>query len=120
MNGVCVGVYSTFRALGRLRYLERYMDPDVWSPTMVALRQLSILENVKFHPLRNEFLEFCMARDKYRLGVDIPGFLDSLPELAKEAIDYMPDFLGYTKTLQGEGPSGISNWWVVQQLKSMS
>nr|QHN70726.1 RNA-dependent RNA polymerase [Mongoose picobirnavirus] len=117
-NGVCVGVYSTCRALGRLRYLERFMDPEYWSPQMVALRQLSIIENCKYHPLRDEFAEFCMKRDKYRLGIDIPGFLDKIATYAKESIDHMPDFLGYTKTLQGFKPTGISEWWIVKYLKS--
>lgn len=118
-NGVCVGVYSTNRALGRLRYLERYMDPEYWGPKMVALRQLSILENVKYHPLKEQFVEFCMKRDKYRLGIDIPDFLDNIEKEAKEAIDHMPDFMGYTKTLQSEGKDvGIQNWWIVNYLKS--
>lgn len=114
----CVGVYSTCRALGRLRYLERFMDPEFWSPEAVALRQLSIIENCKWHPLKEQFAQFCMKRDKYRLGIDIPGFLDNITQLAKESIDHMPDFLGYTKTLQGEGPTGISEWWIVNYLKS--
>ena len=117
-DGVCVGVYSTNRAIGRLRYLERYMDPEVWGPEAVALRQLSIIENCKWHPLREEFAEFCMKRDKYRLGIDIPGFLDNITEIALKYTDYMEDFLGYTKTLQGEGPEGISKWWIVSYLKS--
>lgn len=117
---VCVGVYSTYRAIGRLRYLERFMDPEYWSPEMVALRQLSIIENCKWHPLFHEFIEFCMARDKYRLGIDIPGFLPNIERKAKEAIDHMPDFLGYTKTLQGEDGSGIAEWEVVKYLKSKS
>lgn len=116
---ICVGVYSTMRAIGRLRFLERYMDPEVWSEKMVALRQLSIIENCKYHPLKEQFAQFCMKRDKYRLGIDIPGFLDNIEAEAKEAIDYMPDFLGYTKTLQGQGPEGISEWWIVKYLKSV-
>lgn len=119
VNNVCVGVYSTNRALGRLRYLERYYDPEVWGPEMVALRQLSIIENVKYHPLRDQFAEFCMKRDKYRLGIDIPGFLDNIEDKAKNAIELMPDFLGYTKTLQTDASGiGISNWWIVKYLKS--
>lgn len=118
VDDTCVGVYSTMRAIGRLRYLERFMDPDVWSSKMVALRQLSIIENCKYHPLREQFAQFCMKRDKYRLGKDIPGFLDNIETIAKEAIDYMPDFLGYTKTLQSDNTS-ISDWWIVQYLKSV-
>lgn len=122
IDNVCVGVYSTYRALGRLAEQERYYDPEIWGPKMVALRQLSILENVKFHPLREKFVEYCMKGDKYRLGIDIPGFLADIAKLAKEATDYMPDFLGYTKSLQTEGRdkfnTGIENWWIVQYLKS--
>lgn len=120
VDGVCAGVYSTCRALGRLRYLERYQDPKWWGPKAVALRQLSILENVKYHPMKEEFVEFCMKRDKYRLGVDIPDFLANIRVEAEKVIEHMPDFLGYTRTLQSEGDpaGGIENWWIVKYLKS--
>nr|QXV86710.1 MAG: RNA-dependent RNA-polymerase [Picobirnavirus sp.] len=124
IDGICVGVYSTNRALGRLMEQERYYDPDVWSSKMVALRQLSIIENCKYHPLREEFVQFCIKGDKYRLGLDIPGFFDNIESEAKNAIDLMPDFLGYTKNLQREAnPNmdvGIGNWWVVKYLKSLA
>lgn len=119
VNGVCAGVYSTYRALGRLAEQERYYDPTKWSSRMVALRQLSILENCKFHPLREQFADYCMKGDKYRLGIDIPGFLDKIEKYAKEATEYMPDFLGYTKSLQnGNNGAGIKDWWIVKYLKS--
>lgn len=119
MDGICVGVYSTYRALGRLMEQERYYDPESWGPRMVALRQLSILENVKYHPLRDQFADFCMARDKYRLGIDLSGFLDNIEMEAQEAIEYMPDFLGYTKSLQHDSEStGINDWWIVNYLRS--
>jgi len=123
INDVCVGVYSTYRALGRLAEQERFYDPEVWGPKMVALRQLSIMENVKYHPLREQFAEYCMKGDKYRLGIDIPGFLDDIVDIAKEATDYMPDFIGYTKSLQleagnKEDPTGINSWWIVNYLRS--
>lgn len=122
VNGICAGVYSTCRALGRLRYLERFYDPVMWGPKMVALRQLSIIENCKYHPLFEKFIEFCMKRDKYRLGIDIPGFLANIEDEARQAIDHMPDFLGYTKSLQweshGSDVTGISNWSVIKYLKS--
>ena len=118
IGGVCVGVYSTARALGRLAEQERYYDPEVWSKEMVALRQLSILENVKYHPLREEFVDYCMKGDKYRLGLDIPGFIDNIAAVAKQATDYMPDFLGYTKSMQKGADTGIAEWWIVKYLKS--
>nr|UAW00549.1 MAG: RNA-dependent RNA polymerase [Porcine picobirnavirus] len=120
IGGICAGVYPTMRALGRLRYLERYYDPEMWGPKAVALRQLSIIENVKYHPLREKFADFCMKRDKYRLGIDIPGFLDNIEAEAKKVTDYMPDFLGYVNSLQAEASGlGIQSWWIVNYLKSI-
>nr|UAW00598.1 MAG: RNA-dependent RNA polymerase [Porcine picobirnavirus] len=120
VHGVCVGVYSTYRALNRLAMQERFYDEDKWSKEMVALRYLSILENVKYHPLREEFVHYCIKGDKYRLGIDIPGFLENIDSIAKEATDQMPDFLGYTKTMQKGNATGLSNWWIVQYLKSLA
>lgn len=117
VDGVCVGVYSTARALGRLCMQERYYDPSDWGPKMVALRELSIIENCKNHPLFEEFVDFCMKRDKFRLGLDIPGFLDNIEEEASKATENMPDFLGYTKTLQN-ADAGIDEWRVVKYLRS--
>nr|UUA79516.1 RNA-dependent RNA polymerase [Picobirnavirus sp.] len=118
IDGICVGVYSTARALGRLAEQERYYDPEDWGPKMVALRQLSILENIKYHPLREEFVDYCMKGDKYRLGIDIPHFLSDIDSIAKEATDHMPDFLGYTKSMMPNSSKGISEWWIVNYLKS--
>ena len=118
VDGVCVGVYSTARALGRLFMQERYYDPDVWGPKMVALRELSIIENCKYHPLREEFANWCIKRDKFRLGLDIPGFLENIEREAQEAIDLMPDFLGYTKSMVKD-QTGLSEWWIVKYLKSL-
>jgi hypothetical protein len=118
INGDCVGVYSTARALNRLCAQERFYDPKVWSEKMVALRQLSILENIKYHPLREEFVDFCMKGDKFRLGLDIPGFFDNIERIASEANDHMPDFLGYTRTNMDSAKRGLSDWWIVKYLKS--
>nr|UYF11795.1 MAG: RNA-dependent RNA polymerase [Human picobirnavirus] len=118
VDDVCVGVYATTRALGRLCEQERYFDPEIWSKEMVALRQLSILENVKYHPLKEEFVKYCMKGDKYRLGLDLPGFLENIDGLAKQATDLMPDFLGYVKSQQ-KSVGGISEWWIVKYLRSL-
>lgn len=118
IDGINRGVYPTMRALGRMRYMERFIKPAYWNAKTVALRYLSILENVKYHPMRNEFVRFCMKRDKYRLGIDIPGFLDNIQNVADEAMSNIPDFFGYTKTLQGESKN-ISNWWIVKYLQSL-
>lgn len=121
LEGRCVGVYSTARALGRMRYLERRMSDEFYDdPGIMNLRYLSILENCKWHPLREQFVKFCMERDEYKLGLNIPGFFDNIERIAERATSVMPDFLGYTKTMQGETFRGISQWWIVQYLKSLA
>lgn len=119
-QGIMLGVYSTFRALGRLLYQERFYDPEIWSGEMVTLRALSILENCKNSPIFHEFVQFVIKGDKYRLGLAIPGFLDSLTTKVKRANEIIPNFLGYTRTLQKDDVSGIQNWEVVKYLKSLA
>nr|UAW00523.1 MAG: RNA-dependent RNA polymerase [Porcine picobirnavirus] len=114
VKGICVGVYSTVRALNRLCEQERYYDPEVWGAEMVALRQLSILENIKWHPLREKFVDYCIKGDKFRLGVDLPGFIESLDKKYDEATAKIPNFLSYTQTFEEVRPS---SWWIVSYLK---
>lgn len=120
VDGRCVGVYSTMRALGRMRYLERYMDPEIWDAEAVELRWYSILNNLEYHPLREQFVDFCMERDKYRLGLDIPHFLDNITHCTQEKIDLMPEFLGWRATLRHDATQayGIADWWIVKYLKT--
>lgn len=114
VNGVYAGVYPTMRALGRMCEQERFMED--WDARKVALRQLSILENVKNHPLGEEFIEFCMTGDKYRLGLDIPGFFEQIADMSEEDIDDMPGAIGYARAAGRK--SKISSWWVVKYLTS--
>lgn len=121
INGTMVGVYSTFRALGRLLAQERFYDPKSWGPEQVTLRAWSILENCKYSPYFEKFVDFCMKGDKYRLGLDIPGFIENVSKIALEAIDNMPDFLGYTKSQQ-QSPEqvvkGIKDWRIYKYVVS--
>lgn len=120
-DGIMVGVYSTFRALGRLLAQERFYDPEEWGPEQVTLRAWSILENCNHSPYFEQFVEFVMKGDKYRLGLDIPGFLDNVAHIAKKSIDQLPDFLGYTKTEQyayRKKDVGITTWRIYQYLRS--
>lgn len=109
-KGIMLGVYSTYRALGRLLGQERFYDPDVWNDKMVLLRAYSILENCANSPIFEQFVDFCIKGDKYRLGLDLPGFLDRIELEAQKASELIPDFLGYTKSLQGVKSAGISQW----------
>lgn len=114
INGISRGVYSTYRALGKLMGQERFYDPKLWGPEMVVMRSLSIIENCKWHPAKEEFLEFCVKGDKYRLGLDIPGFFDNLAK-SYESNELAQSFKSYTA---GDNV-GINDWWCVKALKAM-
>lgn len=113
-DGICHGVYSTYRALGKLMGQERFYNPEEWGPEMVVLRSLSIIENCKWHPCRDEFLEFCVKGDKYRLGLDIPGFFERLAKTFN-ASELAQSFKSYT----AGDEHGINDWWVVKTLRAM-
>lgn len=115
IDGINRGVYSTYRAIGKLTGYERLHNPDEWSAKMEIIRALSIIENCKWHPCRKEFLEFCVKGDKYRLGLDIPGFFEELGTLY-ESSELAQSFGSYTAA----DNLGINDWWVVKELKAMA
>lgn len=117
-TGVMLGVYSTFRALGRLLGQERYYDPEKWNDKLVTLRAWSILENCKNSPLFERFVDFVYEGDKYGLGTKIPGFFNDLDREVEEARDAIPDLFGYSQGMEYEGTSiGIRDWSVYKYLK---
>nr|AVX53287.1 RNA-dependent RNA polymerase [Marmot picobirnavirus] len=117
VGGVCVGVYPTMRALGRLRYMERYIDPSKWGKVAVAMRELSVIENCRYHPLFQRFVEFCVKRDKYRLGLDIPGFMAGIDDVYMKAKANDTLYVSYSQEFNN--PSPPSQWSVVQVLKTL-
>lgn len=116
VDGVNVGVYPTMRALGRLRYMERFVDPKMWGRAAVAMRELSVIENCKYHPLFPEFVKFCVKRDKYRLGLDIPGFFEHLNEEWEEAKANDITYTSYSAMYND--PTPPAEWRVVKELKA--
>lgn len=111
IDGVNRGVYSTNRALGKLMGQERFYDPKKWGPEMVIMRSLSIIENCRWHPLREKFLEFCVSGDKFGLGTKVPGFKKKIISLY-ESNELARSFGSYTEG----GMRGITDWWCVKRL----
>nr|WPA70730.1 MAG: RNA-dependent RNA polymerase [Mystacina tuberculata picobirnavirus 2] len=90
---------------------------------MLVLRYLTIFENFKLHPQFHEFVDYVLTGDKFRLGLDIPGFYGSktLSDKAEEARKVLgEDFLGFTKSnaLGQQRDAGINTWSVVRYLKT--
>lgn len=119
-KGIMLGVYSTYRALGRLLGQERYIPFEEGSgmyKRYVVLRALSIIENCNHHPLFHRFVDFVVKGDKYKLGLAIPGFMNSLDKQVHDAMATDSNVLGFTKDLQ-RSARGINDWEVVKYLRS--
>jgi len=64
------GIYSTFRAIGRICFQERYSDFEDYGligQDYYSIRTISILENCKYHPLFRKLVEYVYSKDKYKL-----------------------------------------------------
>lgn len=110
-KSIMLGIYSTCRALGRLMGQERFYryEKEVDYAKYLTLRAWSIIENCNNHPLFDEFVKYVIKGDKYKLGLDIPGFIDGFESDFDKLRELDPDVLGYTKTLQSEH-TGVKEW----------
>lgn len=69
-DGIIGGIYSTYRALNRLVYQERFdnfKDYEIEGKDFYSIRAIAILENCRNHPCFKEFVKFVASKDKYGL-----------------------------------------------------
>jgi hypothetical protein len=77
-DGGLGGVYSIYRALARIKYLERWTDfkaMDIDGADFFALRTIIILENCKHHPGFELLIKYVQSLDKYSLEFSKQGLL---------------------------------------------
>jgi hypothetical protein len=75
-DGSLGGVYSIFRAMARIKYLERWTDFDkmkISGADFFSLRTIMILENCKHHPCFVELVLYAQSTDKYGLQFTAEG-----------------------------------------------
>lgn len=118
LNGINVvaGSYPGVLALNSAMNPERFHDPVKWSSSMESLRWIMILENCKQSPVFHNLIDYFVKGDKFKLGLDLPGFLKrGLPQaygIAKTLKDFIPS---YTKSSEN---LGILDFSVVKYLRS--
>lgn len=112
-DDIVVGCYPSILALNTAMNPERFHDPRKWSGEMETLRWLMILENCNRLPYFPELVAFFMKGDKYRLGLDIPGFFDKLPSIYEDA----KAIKGFVPTYnQSSMDKGIADFKVVRYI----
>jgi hypothetical protein len=75
-SGGLGGVYSIYRAMLRIKYLERWTDFDkmgISGADFFSLRTIMILENCKHHPCFVELVRYVQSLDKYGLQYSRSG-----------------------------------------------
>jgi len=112
-EGVVVGCYPSILALNTAVNPERYHDPRKWSKEMEILRWLMILENCNKLPYFSELVKFFIKGDKYKLGLLIPGFFDSLTAIYEEGKAIKGFVPSYNNDFQDRG---IMDFIVVKYL----
>lgn len=118
VNGTIGGIYSTFRALCRLIYQERWSDFEKYGISgqdYYSLRTIQILENCKFHPLFELFVEYIWSVDKYNLAYSDEGlskFIGMISDKQGKS--------GIVDNQYGDNLKGINEFETVKILKRLN
>lgn len=116
-EGLFAGIYSTYRALGRIIFPERYdqfSDYEIEGADFYSIRTISILENCSNHPLFEELVRFVASIDKYSLKYSQRGL--------KKYCQYLLNSQGsdeIRRYRRGNDVSGIENFKTVQLLSKL-
>jgi hypothetical protein len=117
-NGLIGGIYPTYRALNRILYQERWSDFEDYGLSgkdYYSIRTISILENVKYHPLFKEFVEFIVSLDKYSLEYTQEG-------LAKycNMLKLNNSSEGFMNNQYGDNVSGLNSFETVKIIREIA
>uniref|UniRef100_A0A2V0R9D6 RdRp n=1 Tax=viral metagenome TaxID=1070528 RepID=A0A2V0R9D6_9ZZZZ len=116
-NGVIGGIYSTYRALLRLVYQERFTqleDSGITADDYYAIRSITIMENCKFHPYFEEFVKYMYDMDK-RLGKEFDQItIDAYVRKISDSIGGR-----VMKNQYGDDISGIKQFEVYKLLRKL-
>jgi len=112
------GIYSTYRALCRIVFQERWTDFEdynILGKDYYSIRTICILENCKHHPLFADFVKFVYSLDKYKLKYSSNGLSDYI-KMIKETKGEEDIIVNQ----YGDDVKGINNFETVKLLKQLS
>nr|APG78304.1 RdRp [Hubei picobirna-like virus 4] len=115
-TNVVAGSYPSILALNTAMNPERFHDPRKWNESMEILRWIMILENCNHSPYFKQLIEYFIEGDKFKLGIEIPGFFNrgivSAYKEAKLIKGFVPSYN------QSSIDRGILDFEVVKYLKA--
>lgn len=116
-EGKLVGVYPTYRALGKIIFPERWASIEDFGLTgsdYFSIRTISILENCKYHPLFETLVNFIYSLDKYKLNYTQAG-LDKFVEMFSQT----EGTEGVIVNNPGSNLKGLNRFETVKILRSL-
>lgn len=117
-KGITGGIYSTYRALNRIVYQERWSDfedYDIIGKDYYSIRTLCILENCRYHPLFRNLVEFVLLKDKYSLDFSSQGLSNYVHMLGK-----VEGAEGILNNQLGDNVKGLKSFASYKLIKELS
>lgn len=118
VNGVNVGIYSVYRCILKLCYLDTFTDfsrDDISGKDYFSIRAISILENAKYHPYFHDLCKFVAGKDKYKLEISDQG-LNAYIRMREKQDGRDINFNIYQ---YGDYPKGIKSFESYKYIKSL-
>lgn len=117
-DGTVHGKYPIYRAYMRARFLERWTnfeEFEIDGQNYFNIRLISILENVRYHPLFRQLVEFFIKHDKFGLKVTEQGLTNYV-----RMVDETSGAQGILFNQRGDDVKGIRNFATFKLIKEIS
>ena len=117
-NGDVHGKYPIYRAYMRLRFLERWTNFErvgLTGQDFFNMRAISILENVRYHPLFEKLVKFVTEKDKFGLDVSEQGLINYVNMIRQSS-----GTQGILLNQRGDDLDGIRNFATFKLISEMS
>jgi len=117
-DGSVYGKYPIYRAYMRARFLERWTNFEEFGidgQNYFNIRLISILENVRYHPLFRQLVKFFVDNDKFGLKVTEQGIIDYV-----RMINDTSGAQGILFNQRGDDVKGIRNFATFKLIEEIS
>jgi hypothetical protein len=116
-DGICRGIYPTYRALSRIIYPERFdkfSADSIEGADYYSIKTISILENCRNHPLFTQLVKFVAKLDKYQLSYTQQGLQKYIQRIKKSS-----GVEGILRHHPGDGLTGLNSFKTVKILSEL-